>query len=265
MRLSLRKSLYLITLSCASLNLGACTTSQTDAMSSEEALTPSSEESKSLSDVDANSSVTIEEPTAEENAALAAATANDFNDPKDVQLNSENNSAVASEAPAVATDISPEAEIAPVDTSVANEIASVPADTGVEGSTIDSTVVDDATLGASMDSSASEIAPVLFAKNKTKISRSYKKQLNQLAMTLKDDCKAKIIVSGHSDSRGSAKYNKRLALKRAKAVKSYLVSRGVKPSQIKVKSHGSEMLVAHGSTEAEQAQNRRVEIQMLAH
>lgn len=68
-------------------------------------------------------------------------------------------------------------------------------------------------------------------------------------------------VTGHADPRGNSEFNRRLALRRAHAVEDYLVSRGVPPSRIKIRSHGEEKLVGPG------AENwffdRRVEISLL--
>lgn len=69
-----------------------------------------------------------------------------------------------------------------------------------------------------------------------------------------------VIVVGHTDSVGSDDYNMRLGLRRAEAVKAYLVSAGMAANTIKTSSSGERRPVADNKTAAGRAQNRRVEI-----
>lgn len=74
------------------------------------------------------------------------------------------------------------------------------------------------------------------------------------------DCKTcRISITGHTDSSGSAAYNTGLSLRRANAVKSWLVVNGVSPSQIVVKGKGKTMPIASNNTKAGRAKNRRAE------
>lgn len=69
-----------------------------------------------------------------------------------------------------------------------------------------------------------------------------------------------VIVVGHTDSVGSDDYNMRLGLRRAEAVKAFLVSAGVPAQSIKTSSQGERHPVADNKTAAGRALNRRVEI-----
>ncbi len=69
-----------------------------------------------------------------------------------------------------------------------------------------------------------------------------------------------IRIEGHTDSTGSAAYNKRLSLRRANAVKNYLVEHGIDPSLISTIGWGEEKPVASNATKEGRAKNRRVEI-----
>jgi OOP family OmpA-OmpF porin len=69
-----------------------------------------------------------------------------------------------------------------------------------------------------------------------------------------------INVVGHTDSVGTEEYNQELSVRRANAVKDYMVSEGVDPSIIDVKGMGEAEPVASNSTAEGRAQNRRVEI-----
>ena len=70
--------------------------------------------------------------------------------------------------------------------------------------------------------------------------------------------KAKILLEGHTDPRGSREYNIGLGERRAKAVAEILTASGVNLSQIRIVSYGAEKLASSGRTEADFAQDRRV-------
>ena len=73
----------------------------------------------------------------------------------------------------------------------------------------------------------------------------------------------KFVVSGHTDSRGSAAHNKELSEKRAQVMVKELVSRGIAPGEIEAVGMGSERpLVKPDNTEAKRAKNRRYEVQV---
>lgn len=73
----------------------------------------------------------------------------------------------------------------------------------------------------------------------------------------------KIIIAGHTDSVGDAKYNMRLSQSRARAVKQYLVDKfKIAPSLIETAGYGdSRPIATEGTTEGRQ-KNRRVEIRL---
>ena len=67
-------------------------------------------------------------------------------------------------------------------------------------------------------------------------------------------------VAGHTDSIGSEKYNMGLSLRRAEAVRNYLVEKGVSAERLTVKAYGESQPVADNATEEGRFQNRRVEL-----
>ncbi len=69
----------------------------------------------------------------------------------------------------------------------------------------------------------------------------------------------KIEISGHTDSKGSADYNKKLSERRAKAVVDYLVAKGVAPERFTYKGFGMERPLVSNDDEAGRALNRRTE------
>ncbi len=70
----------------------------------------------------------------------------------------------------------------------------------------------------------------------------------------------RVQIAGHTDSTGDAKKNQELSERRATAVKTVLVSRGVKEEQISVQGFGETKPVADNSTAEGRAKNRRVEL-----
>ncbi len=69
-------------------------------------------------------------------------------------------------------------------------------------------------------------------------------------------------ITGHTDSVGKPASNQRLSERRAEAVKSYLVSKGIDGSKIKTVGRGQTQPVADNKTPQGRAQNRRVELEV---
>ena len=72
-----------------------------------------------------------------------------------------------------------------------------------------------------------------------------------------------IIAVGHTDSVGTEAYNQKLSERRAEAVKSYLVSKGIDSNRIYTEGKGELQPIATNQTAAGRAQNRRVEIEVV--
>lgn len=88
--------------------------------------------------------------------------------------------------------------------------------------------------------------------------------LNQLAELMKqhpDDWTLKL--SGHTDNQGKPEANMLLSEKRAKAVKKYLVSKGVKEDKIITEWFGQTQPIDSNDKEAGRKKNRRVEMKVL--
>lgn len=99
----------------------------------------------------------------------------------------------------------------------------------------------------------------LFAFDSAELSGKAKASLDKVAVALKDSGKA-ADVNGYTDSTGSAEYNKGLSQRRAKAVASYLESKGVAANKLTTNGYGATNFVANNDTAAGRAQNRRVDI-----
>ncbi|HVW91648.1 MAG TPA: peptidoglycan-associated lipoprotein Pal [Devosia sp.] len=66
-----------------------------------------------------------------------------------------------------------------------------------------------------------------------------------------------ILIEGHSDERGTREYNLALGARRANTVMNYLISKGVSPSRLTMKSFGKERPVAICDDISCWSQNRR--------
>ena len=72
-----------------------------------------------------------------------------------------------------------------------------------------------------------------------------------------------IIAVGHTDSIGSVAYNQKLSIRRAEAVKAYLVHKGIESNRVYTEGKGKSQPVADNKTAAGRAKNRRVEIEVV--
>ena len=106
-------------------------------------------------------------------------------------------------------------------------------------------------------------ASALFDTNKAVIKEKARGELNALAadITAATDVK-QVNIIGHTDSKGSDAYNMDLSVRRANAVKSYLVKKGVNPESIVTSGKGETSPVASNDTAKGRAMNRRVEINL---
>jgi OOP family OmpA-OmpF porin len=72
-----------------------------------------------------------------------------------------------------------------------------------------------------------------------------------------------VIAVGHTDSVGTDAYNQRLSMRRADAVKNFLVSKGVERNRIYTEGKGEKAPVADNRTREGRAKNRRVEVEVV--
>lgn len=102
--------------------------------------------------------------------------------------------------------------------------------------------------------------PVLFDFDKDVIKPEAYPILINAAKFLKENYKINIELHGHCDNHGAEAYNENLSLRRANAVKTYLNSKGVVMSRMKIKGFGFSKPVASNDSASGRAKNRRVEI-----
>ncbi len=104
-----------------------------------------------------------------------------------------------------------------------------------------------------------------FETGSSNIKNEYLDNLKKLVDFLKDNPHKKIIIYGHTDSRGSDAFNYSLSLKRANAVTNKLLEFGLNRNQVKkiVGKGEKELLFPNESNEYELQENRRVEIEIV--
>jgi outer membrane protein OmpA-like peptidoglycan-associated protein len=101
---------------------------------------------------------------------------------------------------------------------------------------------------------------IRFDFDKAEIKPQYRDILNRIAGTLMTLKQYSIYVHGYTDDVGSQDYNLKLSARRAQAVRSSLISAGIKPDAITAKGFGKSDPRVKGDTPKARSANRRVEI-----
>jgi len=104
------------------------------------------------------------------------------------------------------------------------------------------------------------LGDVLFDTAAATLKPGATSMIERIAAFLKDNDGTKVIVEGHTDSRGSEDYNQQLSERRAQAVADALAFRGIDRSRVEAVGRGKALPVASNDTAAGQQQNRRVEL-----
>lgn len=105
---------------------------------------------------------------------------------------------------------------------------------------------------------------ILFDVDKADLKENARTNIQNLAATMKNNPETNIMVIGHTDADGSDAYNYNLSERRAAAVKSYTTAQGVSSSRLTTVGKGETEPIADNSTASGKAQNRRVEIVIVA-
>lgn len=105
---------------------------------------------------------------------------------------------------------------------------------------------------------------ILFDVDKTDLKGAAKTNIANLAESLNKNPQTNILIVGHTDNTGSDEHNMDLSIRRAEAVKSYIVSSGVSSSRLSTQGKGESEPIADNTTADGRAQNRRVEIAIVA-
>jgi len=103
---------------------------------------------------------------------------------------------------------------------------------------------------------------ITFATDQSTVRPQFYRTLNAVATVLNGFPETQVIVTGHTDSTGSAAHNQRLSERRAMAVVQYLTAQGVNPARLEGRGMGEMAPIASNRTASGRAQNRRVEIRI---
>lgn len=88
-------------------------------------------------------------------------------------------------------------------------------------------------------------------------------ELNKLEAMMKQNSGVAVEITGHTDNVGSKAWNQRLSLNRAKAVRNFLISKGIDGRQIQTRGFGEDKPMASNDDEEDgRALNRRVEFRI---
>ena len=107
------------------------------------------------------------------------------------------------------------------------------------------------------------LVEIYFDFSLSKINTEYKDKLDKLSRLLFNHNDITLKITGNTDNIGGSEFNKSLGLKRAKAIKRYLVRKGALSNQLIVESLGKEMPVTPNENEEGRKQNRRADLQLV--
>jgi len=144
-------------------------------------------------------------------------------------------------------------------------VAAAPAWTGAASAKMDRTVT--ASTSAPREPAptlegfapAPELRGVHFDFNRSKIRAADARILDRNAEWLKANSSVMVAIDGGADQRGSIPYNQRLSERRARAVRDYLVARGVSADRIVEVGDGERLLACRAMGEACWQKNRRAD------
>lgn len=116
--------------------------------------------------------------------------------------------------------------------------------------------------GCEIMAKAISLSGIYFRTDSAELKSESIAVLDATADTLNANPGVGVEIAGHTDSQGDAGYNQGLSQRRADAVRSYLISKGVNGSRLSAAGYGETQPVADNGTSEGRAQNRRVELRI---
>ena len=105
---------------------------------------------------------------------------------------------------------------------------------------------------------------LLFKINSSLLSEEAKVNLEKVAGVFIKYPETNILIEGHTDNTGTPEYNMELSKKRAYAVSDFLATKGVSTGRMDIKWYGETQPKVPNDNDADRAQNRRVEVGIMA-
>lgn len=104
------------------------------------------------------------------------------------------------------------------------------------------------------------LGDILFDFDKAVVKPAGYAELQKVIDVFNENPNMKVVLQGHTDSIGTKAYNQGLSMRRAKAVKAYLVNKGIAEGRLKCEAYGETMPAASNKTEFGRSLNRRVQL-----
>jgi outer membrane protein OmpA-like peptidoglycan-associated protein len=114
-----------------------------------------------------------------------------------------------------------------------------------------------------MSEGALTVHEIHFATNSAHIAPESMPFIETVAMAMHSHPEWHLLIEGHTDATGSESHNQQLSHDRAMAVVHALIKVGIDPHRLKAVGHGAAKPMAHGESDADHAQNRRVVFQLF--
>ncbi len=108
-----------------------------------------------------------------------------------------------------------------------------------------------------------DLSSIRFRTNSAELNDDSLEVLNQVVEVLNLSDEARVLIAGHTDSRGNTDYNFSLSAERANAVQQYLINRGIPAERLTAQGYGPTQPIASNDTATGRALNRRIEIQLI--
>jgi outer membrane protein OmpA-like peptidoglycan-associated protein/Tol biopolymer transport system component len=104
---------------------------------------------------------------------------------------------------------------------------------------------------------------IFFKFSSAEISEASILELNRVVSMLNETPYLRIEVSGHTDNTGSAEFNHKLSMERAKAVVDYLIKEGIDAGRLTYVGYGFDQPIESNATAEGRRANRRTEFKVL--
>jgi len=105
---------------------------------------------------------------------------------------------------------------------------------------------------------------ILFDFNSSTLKPAARTNIAKLVQTLNKEPDTEILVIGHTDNVGSLQANQKVSEARAASVRAYAVSQGLNAGRVRTEGRNYAEPIAPNDTDAGRAENRRVEIVIMA-